>query len=58
MLVGTGPTAVFMQPHLVSQYVDVATAAPVTVQPGVKVSIVPFIAIAVFWDVECGWDVV
>jgi hypothetical protein len=54
MLVGAGAIAVFIQLHLVSQYVDVATATPVPVKPGVKARMVPFIAIVAFRLVGCG----
>jgi hypothetical protein len=44
--------------HLVSQYVDVATAAPVSVHSGVSLRIVPFMAVVAFEVVDCGWGVV
>jgi hypothetical protein len=45
--------------HLVSQYVDVATAAPVSVHSGVSLRIVPLmLAVVVFGVVDCGWGVV
>jgi hypothetical protein len=44
--------------HLVSQYVDFATAAPVSTHPGVSLRIVPFVAVVAFGVMDCGWGVV
>jgi hypothetical protein len=44
--------------HLVSQYVNFATVAPVSVHPGVSLRIVPFMAVVAFGVVNCGWGVV
>ena len=42
--------------HFVSQYVDVATAAPASVHPGVSLRIVPFMAVVTsgLWIVAGG----
>jgi hypothetical protein len=42
----------------VSQDVEVASVAPVSVHPGVSVRIVPFMAVVAFGVVDCGWGVV
>ena len=44
--------------HFVSQYVDVATAAPVSVHPDVSLTIVPFVAVVASGVVDCDWGVI